>query len=81
MQIELNDLDLVSIRNLFLEEMQAYLLAVEIETPQELKLRRDRIKEIDAVLEAKKKIDPLREYIESTNRRGQADKENIPEEF
>jgi metal-dependent HD superfamily phosphatase/phosphodiesterase len=80
MSTDLNDLDLVSIRNLFLEEMQAYMIAVEIETPEELKLRRNRLKQIDAVLEEKKKINPLREYIEATNRRGQSDKETVPEE-
>ena len=54
MHNDLNQMDLVSIRNLFLEEMQYFLIALEIETPEQLRIRKQRIKEIDKVLEEKK---------------------------
>lgn len=52
---ELQSMDLVSIRNLFLQEMREYLMAVEVETPELLKQRIERIKLIDDVLEKKKR--------------------------
>ena len=56
MQNELKQMDLVSIRSLFLEEMQAFLIALEIESPEQLRLRKQRIREIDIVLEEKKRL-------------------------
>jgi hypothetical protein len=56
MQSYLRSLDLESIRNLFLKETREYLVAVNIETPEELKIRRERIKEIETVLEEKKSM-------------------------
>ena len=55
MQPDLMSLDLESIRNLFLNETKAYFSAQEYEKPDELKLRMERIKEIEKVLEDKKK--------------------------
>jgi hypothetical protein len=52
----LEDLDLPSVRNLFLQEMRAYLIAVDIETPDELAARKERIKIIDKVLEDRKRL-------------------------
>lgn len=57
MQSYLRSLDLASIRNLFLKEAREYLVVVDLETPEELKTRRERIKEIEAVLEEKKNMD------------------------
>jgi hypothetical protein len=47
-------MDLVSIRNLFLQEMQAFLIALDWETTEQLNLRKQRIREIDHILEEKK---------------------------
>ncbi|HEU4470131.1 MAG TPA: hypothetical protein VFR58_03530 [Flavisolibacter sp.] len=52
---ELEQMDLVSIRNLFLQEMREYLAVIDTETPEELSVRKARIRKIDRVLEEKKK--------------------------
>ncbi|MFL5810429.1 MAG: hypothetical protein ACJ749_12970 [Flavisolibacter sp.] len=57
MQHEFEKMDLVTIRNLFLEEMQTFLIAVELETPEQLERRKIRIRELDAALEEKKRIE------------------------
>jgi hypothetical protein len=54
MHEDLNKMDLASIRNLFLEEMQALLFALEVETPEQLNQRKDKIRQIDFILEQKK---------------------------
>jgi hypothetical protein len=63
MHPDLKLLDLESIRNLFLDETRQYFIAFDHETPEELRVRKERIKEIEMVLEEKKKtyltaIDP-----------------------
>jgi hypothetical protein len=57
MHEELEQMDLVTIRNLFLEEMQAFLIALEVDTPEQLELRKQRIRELDVALEEKKRIE------------------------
>jgi hypothetical protein len=56
MKNKLDQMDLVSIRNLFLTEMKNFLIALEFEPHEELKERLERIKLIDRVLEEKKKV-------------------------
>ena len=55
MHNDLQQMDLVAIRNLFLEEMQAFLIALDIESAEQLKIRKQRIRDIDAILEEKKR--------------------------
>ena len=55
MLTDLKSLDLESIRNLFLNETKAYFSAQDYETADELKLRMERIKELEKILEEKKK--------------------------
>ena len=57
MQNNFEQMDLVTIRNLFLEEMQAFLIAVEIENPEQLERRKIRIRQLDQALEEKKRIE------------------------
>ena len=54
MNKDLNKMDLIAIRNLFIQEMKSFLIALEKETPEEIRIRKQRIKEIDKVLEEKK---------------------------
>lgn len=54
MQIELLEMELVAIRNMFLREMKDYLIALETATVKELRQRKDRIKILETMLEEKK---------------------------
>ena len=54
MNTDLNQMDLIAIRNLFIEEMKSFLAALEFETSDQLRIRKQRIREIDRVLEEKK---------------------------
>jgi hypothetical protein len=55
MKEELERMDLTTIRNLFLQEARHFLIAVDLETREELEQRREKIKLIEEVLEEKKK--------------------------
>jgi len=55
MESEPDAMDIVAIRNLFLQEVRDFLIALDIETDDELNERRQRIKLVESVLEKKKK--------------------------
>jgi len=55
MKPELDAMEIIAIRDLFLREVRDFLIALDIETEDELNERRQRIKVIDAALEKKKK--------------------------
>jgi hypothetical protein len=50
----LDAMDLAALRNLFLSEMRSFLAALETEGPENLQLRKERIREIDEALEKRK---------------------------
>lgn len=52
---DLNQMDIKSIRKLFIKEMKSYLISLETETSDQIRIRKQRIKEIDRVLEEKKR--------------------------
>jgi hypothetical protein len=56
MHPNLNHLDLESVRNLFLKETREYLVALNYESAEDLKTRKEWIDEIEKVLEAKKRL-------------------------
>ena len=54
MQNELLEMELVAIRNMFLTEMKDYLIALQVDTVDDLTKRRERIKVLETLLEEKK---------------------------
>jgi hypothetical protein len=53
MEKDLHEFDLQSLRNMFIAETHQFLDALEKESFEELKKRRERIKEIDRVMQEK----------------------------